>query len=371
MKEINIAKTIVTKRKEKGITQLDLAGYMGVSKASVSKWETGQSYPDIVLLPQLATYFNISIDDLLGYSPQMTKEGIRQLYHRLSLKFSTNPFEEVLEESRSIIKKYYACFPLLLQMVILLVNHHMLAKEEDTRTQVLQEAIELCVRIKTEGQDVWLSKQANALEAMCYMTLQQPDEVLELLEGTIKPFTGDEVTLATAYQMTGNISKAKEVIQISLYQQVLSVLGMCASYMMLQVQEPEKFEDTLQRALAIILVFNVKQLNPNVAVQVYIAAAQVYAIQEKTERALEMLKEYSDICIKYFFPIVLRGDEFFDSIQSWFDDFDLGSKGVRNEKVVVESMIQVLTANPVFDQLQLLPEFTNLINKMKINLGGK
>ena len=69
MKEINIAKVITHKRKEKGPTQDDLANYMGVSKASVSKWETGQSYPDITLPPQLAAYFAISIDDLMGYTP--------------------------------------------------------------------------------------------------------------------------------------------------------------------------------------------------------------------------------------------------------------------------------------------------------------
>ena len=38
MKEINIAAAIVRKRREKGITQDQLAAYMGVSKASVSKW---------------------------------------------------------------------------------------------------------------------------------------------------------------------------------------------------------------------------------------------------------------------------------------------------------------------------------------------
>ena len=46
MKEINIAKMITTKRKEKKITQDELAKYLGVSKAAISKWETGvsQSY---------------------------------------------------------------------------------------------------------------------------------------------------------------------------------------------------------------------------------------------------------------------------------------------------------------------------------------
>ncbi|HID1129575.1 TPA: helix-turn-helix domain-containing protein [Clostridioides difficile] len=43
MNELNIARTLILKRKEKGITQDELANYIGVSKASVSKWETGVS----------------------------------------------------------------------------------------------------------------------------------------------------------------------------------------------------------------------------------------------------------------------------------------------------------------------------------------
>lgn len=43
MKEIKIARNIVNKRKEKGLTQDELAGYLGVSKAAVSKWEIGGS----------------------------------------------------------------------------------------------------------------------------------------------------------------------------------------------------------------------------------------------------------------------------------------------------------------------------------------
>lgn len=44
MKEIHIARALVRKRKEKGITQEELARYIGVTKASVSKWETGVSH---------------------------------------------------------------------------------------------------------------------------------------------------------------------------------------------------------------------------------------------------------------------------------------------------------------------------------------
>lgn len=87
MKEINIGKMIAMKRRQKGLTQEELANYLGVSKASVSKWETGQSYPDITFLPQLATFFNITIDELMGYEPQLTKQDILKLYLQLSDDF--------------------------------------------------------------------------------------------------------------------------------------------------------------------------------------------------------------------------------------------------------------------------------------------
>ena len=50
---ISVGNNIYRLRKEARLTQEDLASYLGVTKASVSKWETGQSYPDIELLPKM------------------------------------------------------------------------------------------------------------------------------------------------------------------------------------------------------------------------------------------------------------------------------------------------------------------------------
>ena len=97
MKEINLASVVIAKRKEKKITQDELANYLGVSKAAISKWETAQSYPDITLLPHIATFFNITIDELIGYSPQMDREEIKRTYHRLSAEFAKEEFDVVHE----------------------------------------------------------------------------------------------------------------------------------------------------------------------------------------------------------------------------------------------------------------------------------
>ena len=63
---IVIGKKICLLRKEKNMTQEELASEMGVSIAAVSKWETGNSIPDIITLCNLADFFKISTDELLG-----------------------------------------------------------------------------------------------------------------------------------------------------------------------------------------------------------------------------------------------------------------------------------------------------------------
>lgn len=50
----------------KNLTQEDVAGYLGITPQSVSKWERGETYPDITLLPALANIFETSIDLLVG-----------------------------------------------------------------------------------------------------------------------------------------------------------------------------------------------------------------------------------------------------------------------------------------------------------------
>lgn len=67
MNTMKLNEQIAFLRKAKGITQEELAKALGVTNQSVSKWESGQCCPDIQLLPELAGYFAVSVDELLGY----------------------------------------------------------------------------------------------------------------------------------------------------------------------------------------------------------------------------------------------------------------------------------------------------------------
>lgn len=53
-------------RKEKGLSQEDLASILGVARQTISKWELGETSPDLNKLQEISTYFNISLDELVG-----------------------------------------------------------------------------------------------------------------------------------------------------------------------------------------------------------------------------------------------------------------------------------------------------------------
>ena len=64
---MSLGKTIRQLRQSKGTTQEQLAARLHVSCQAISKWENEAALPDILLLPHLADYFGVSIDELFGY----------------------------------------------------------------------------------------------------------------------------------------------------------------------------------------------------------------------------------------------------------------------------------------------------------------
>lgn len=83
MTEIKINEQISFLRKQKGLTQEDLAKALGVTNQAVSKWESAQCCPDIQLLPDIAKLFEVSVDELLGYTPVSTSKDIVLMFRKI------------------------------------------------------------------------------------------------------------------------------------------------------------------------------------------------------------------------------------------------------------------------------------------------
>ena len=86
MKKKTLGMMISSLRKEKGMTQLELAEKMGVTDKAVSKWERDLSYPDLHSIPKLAEIFGVSVEDLTQNrleSQREEKKDITPLVHMI------------------------------------------------------------------------------------------------------------------------------------------------------------------------------------------------------------------------------------------------------------------------------------------------
>ncbi|MCL2568534.1 MAG: helix-turn-helix domain-containing protein [Oscillospiraceae bacterium] len=362
MKAINIARSIIHRRKEKGITQEELANHIGVSSASVSKWETGQSYPDIVLLPQLAAYFNISIDELMGYEPQLTKAEIGKLYRKLYEGLSDQPFDEVIAECREAIKKYFSCFPLLLQMGDLLINASAIHGDDDIFWDLVAEAKTLFVRVKTESDDVELVNTALYMEAMCAMILGNPDEVIALLEKTVVHAQPPESLIATAYCMLEKHKEAETILQVGIYQNILSAFDLLSTYIVCVDHDTERFDELVKRTIALVEAFNIKELRPE-QIGFYWAAAVRYAAAQKTEQALDLLEQYTEIVTGDLFGQP-KGDWFFNRIDAWLGEPVIETP-LTPHKIVKESLAEGILDNPDLSVLRDTPRFRAIVKRLE------
>ncbi len=96
MNTLNIKEQISFLRKQKGITQEELAKALGVTNQAVSKWEAGQNYPDIQLLPEMAKLFEVSVDELIGCN---SEKGLGDICLNLKDYFLSLPEKESFENA--------------------------------------------------------------------------------------------------------------------------------------------------------------------------------------------------------------------------------------------------------------------------------
>ena len=372
MNELKIAENLVHMRHEKKITQDELAEFLGVTKASVSKWETKQSLPDILLLPQLASYFDITLDELLGYEPQLSPEQIKCTYHRLAEEFSSKPFEEVMQESEVMVKKYYACYSFLLQICVLWLNHVMLAKEQERQKEILEAIRVLCEHILEGCKDMGTCNDAVGIKAIVDIQCGRAAEVIESLEAVLHPtHTSQEKSdiLIQAYLMTGEMEKAEQSIQLEMYKSLLTLVGNSVQLLSVYGQEVDRCEKIIARTDSLIKVFDMENLHPNVTSNYHYQAAVVYCMHQQGDKAYQRLERFVGLVVQLVKEgIVLHGDAFFNQIDDWVEKLDLGARGVRTAKFVIESAVSALN-NPVFQGLEDQERLQEL--KMKLTKEGE
>ena len=118
---MKIGNKIKELRKQRKITQEQLANGIGISSQAVSKWENGIALPDITLAPVLARYFGITLDELFGFGIGDMESEIEAVVSEASKYIESDP-----KKGREIIEKALIKYPdneVLLCRLLYLVTH--------------------------------------------------------------------------------------------------------------------------------------------------------------------------------------------------------------------------------------------------------
>ena len=225
---INIGRTIARERRRAGVTQEALAAHLGVSKAAVSKWELGQSLPDVSLLPSIAAYFSLTLDELFDWHDALSQEEFAALYAEV-YALGEKDLGAARERLRALASEHYSDANLLLMLASLLTvwadgmaTPFAPAGEKEgapdaplDADDLADEALALLDRVLEVATDPTALYLAQQQKATTLFQAGSYAEATTLLESLVRRQDASAPTmlLASAYRKLGRDDEALDLLQ--------------------------------------------------------------------------------------------------------------------------------------------------------------
>lgn len=111
---------IYERRRAMGLTQEQVAEYLGVSAPAVHKWEKGVTYPDITLIPKLTRLLKTDLNTLFCYKETMTLQEVQQFQEEVGRQIRTGGIDTGFSMAKEKIQEYPDCAALLEGMAMLM-----------------------------------------------------------------------------------------------------------------------------------------------------------------------------------------------------------------------------------------------------------
>lgn len=169
-------------RLKREITQEQLADILGVSAQAVSRWENEATYPDITLLPTIASYFEITLDELMGMEDFKSEEQLKELLAKIDENGNKGLIYENILLLREAVKTYPTNYQLQFRLVNQLTfcqfrNGHALSEEE--QNSLNREAVEVGNRILSRCTDGEIINRTTQQLCYAYSWLGETEKAIE------------------------------------------------------------------------------------------------------------------------------------------------------------------------------------------------
>jgi transcriptional regulator with XRE-family HTH domain len=292
--ELSIGKVISELRKKSGITQEQLAEAVGVSVPAVSKWETGNSYPDITLLMPIARYLGVTVDDLFHYQSDISKEREEEIIRECTLSFENNGFETGFERCNDYLNEYPNNFRLKYEFAGLLpwyaaksgADEEAIRKADERAAHLLQEA--------TQSKDDKIRNTARYLLACTYIQMNQSKKAKEALDQLPQSGFDPDYLLPVIYLQQKEFLKAAKINQSNLLLSINKAVGALYGLAHIAVKEG-RWEDALRFAdvqRKLIEAVNLQEYMQSSNCVLYL---QIYSGKKDIENTLTYLKKFLSV----------------------------------------------------------------------------
>jgi transcriptional regulator with XRE-family HTH domain len=222
-----IGNKIKSLRNKRAVTQEHLAEYLGITAQAISRWESGTCYPDIELLPAIADYFSVTVDDLLCIDKSKKKEKIEGFIKSADTSQRAGNFDEAVNILRLALKEFPSSFLLQAELACALGcidNGQKISKD------LCEEVIILCSHILDDCLEDTLRLRAKAI--LCYVYakhLEELEKAKQIADSLPPLYQCREVAMAETLKLSPLSPEGRQNVK-SAIGHLLMMLGSPLSY---------------------------------------------------------------------------------------------------------------------------------------------
>ena len=194
---ICLGENIRALRVARGITQEQFGYEMGVSAQAVSRWENAITYPDITMLPTIADFFDVTLDQLMGRGRELSSSERNAFFKEVNRMRSCGAFDDMLEAYNEALHRHPNDAYLLHGKAQLLYSRFKKTQDPVTANQI----ISLCGKINGSSKPD-MQCGANALLVRVYARMGALEEAIRLANELPSFEIGRELLISECLQET-------------------------------------------------------------------------------------------------------------------------------------------------------------------------
>lgn len=356
--ELKIGKRIQDFRRQKGLTQEQVAAALNISAAAVSKWETDTTYPDITLLNPLARLLGVSVDVLLDFQSQMTEEECMKRMEHADALFASRKWEEGQQYCEELLKEFPTDLFLKFRVASTYMQYAGASCEEEIMRRQMERSIELFEE-STASEQKKVAETAWYVLSGLYCMNEEYEKGLEAVEKLPQPdFDARSMKSSILYQM-GRIEESENLTQRCLYEEIrdagLSLVSLAK--IAGEKREYKKAFQFLDAAQALETLFEENRLG---GVNVMVSQMKL-GIWVKEGKRTEALLELEKLVNGYM--EIAKGNKM--EIPIYFDQLDWKESNSQKKEYLLENLLWILETEDVFADLREEEVYCKLVQQIQ------